>query len=74
MRMRPLLTLEKRAVGNGINFCDTTKKSLPKTNPPYKRGIFLYHRSGDKPLDPTTLLMNKASKSAAKATKFWSPT
>ena len=28
-----------RAVGNGIHFCDTTKKRLPKTTPPHiKRG------------------------------------
>ena len=30
---------------------------LPKTTPPYKEGIPLYHRSGDKPLDFTTLIV-----------------
>ena len=32
------------------------QKGLPKTNPPYRKGeIPLYHRSREKPLDPTTL-------------------
>ena len=29
----------------------------PKTTPPYKERIRLCHRSGDKPLDPTTLVL-----------------
>ena len=34
------------------------QKGFPKTNPPYKKGeIPLYHRSGEKPLDPTTLVL-----------------
>ena len=36
------------------HFCDTTEK-VPKTNPDIKGEIPLYHRSGDKPLDLTTL-------------------
>ena len=33
------------------------EKGPPKTTPPCKEGIPLYHRSGDKPLDPTTLFL-----------------
>ena len=36
-------------------------KGLPKTTPPFQPGISLYHRSGDKPLDPTTLLQRHES-------------
>ena len=31
------------------------EKGPSKTTPPFKEGIPLYHRSADKPLDPTTL-------------------
>ena len=44
-----------KAVGNGIHFCDTTKRASQRLNPPHtKRGI-PYQRSEDKALDPTTL-------------------
>ena len=43
------------------------KKGLPQTNHPYNEGIPLYHRSGDKPLDPTTqaLHISRPKKSMA---------
>ena len=43
-----------RAVGND-HFYDTTKRVSQRLPPPFKQGIPLYHRSGDKPLDPATL-------------------
>ena len=44
-----------RTVGND-HFCDTTEMDSPRLNPPCKGGDPLYHRSGDEPLDPTTLV------------------
>ena len=38
------------------HFCDTTKRASQRLTRPYQQGIPLYHRSGDKPLDATTLL------------------
>ena len=43
-----------RAVGND-HFCDTTKRASQRLTLHIKGEIPLYHRSGDKPLDPTTL-------------------
>ena len=45
-----------RAVGNGIHFCDTTERAFQRLF--IERGIPWYHRSGEKPLDPTTLAWN----------------
>ena len=35
--------------------CVVQQEGPPKTTRPFKEGIPLYHRNGDKPLDPTTL-------------------
>ena len=52
-------------MGNGIHLYDTTERAsqrltpvqtVPKTNTRYKWGDPLYHKSGDTPLDPTTLI------------------
>ena len=37
------------------HFCDTTKRASQRQTPLIKGEIPLYHRSGEKPLDPTTL-------------------
>ena len=34
------------------HFCDTTKRASQRLPPPLKRGMPLYHRSGEKTLDP----------------------
>ena len=39
------------------HFCDTTKRASQRLTPRIKGEIPLYHRSGVKPLDPTTLLL-----------------
>ena len=49
-----------RAVGND-HFCDTTKRASQKLTTHIKGEIPLYHRSGDKPLDLTTLVVNIAT-------------
>ena len=49
--------LFSRAVGND-HFCDTTKMASQRLTPHIKGEIPLYHRSGEKPLDPTTLLFS----------------
>ena len=46
--------MQLRTVANGIH-CDTTEKDSPRL-PHVKGEIPLYHRSGDKPLDPITLV------------------
>ena len=45
------------------HFCDTTKRASQRPTPHIKRGIPLYHRSRDKPLDPTTLTRDTPIKS-----------
>ena len=47
--------IRDRAVGND-HFCDTTKRASQRLTPHIKGEIALYHRSGDKPLDATTLI------------------
>ena len=42
-------------MGNGINFCDTAKRASQRLTPHITGEIPLYHRSGNKPLDSTTL-------------------
>ena len=46
-------------VGNGTHFCDATKRHSPRQTPYKKGAIPLYHRSGDEPLDPTTLVKSR---------------
>ena len=46
-----------RVVGND-HFCDTTERVSQRLTPHIKGEIPLYHRSGAKPLDPTTLILN----------------
>ena len=43
-----------RVVGND-HFCDTTKRASQRLTPHIQGEIPLYHRSGNKPLDSTTL-------------------
>ena len=48
----------KKSVTSGLWEMTTSviqQKGPPKDYPPYKEGIPLYHRSGEKTLDPTTL-------------------
>ena len=52
----PWNSLLGRAVGND-HFYDTTKRASLRLTSYLKGEIPLYHRSGDKPLDPTTLLL-----------------
>ena len=48
--------LKSRTVANE-NFCDTTERASQRLTPARIKGeILLHHRSGDRPLDPTTLL------------------
>ena len=49
---------KNRVVGNGIHFCDTTKRASQRLTPHIKGDIPLYHRSGNKTLDSTTLCKN----------------
>ena len=58
-----ILCIINRAVGNGIHFCDTTKRASQRLTPHIKGEIPLYHRSGEKPLDPTTLIINESTAS-----------
>ena len=55
---------KSRVVGND-HFCDTSviqQKGLPKDQHPIKKGeIPLYHRSGNKPLDSTTLAKSESN-------------
>ena len=45
------------AVGNGIHFCDKTRKASQRLTHHITGEIPLYHRSGVTPLDPTTLFL-----------------
>ena len=45
-------------VGND-HFCDTAKRASQRLTPHIKGEIPLYHRSGNKPLDSTTLILGK---------------
>ena len=51
----PKLHSVTRVVGND-HFCDTTKRASQRQTPHIQAEIPLYHRSGNKPLDSTTLL------------------
>ena len=46
---------QNRAVGNGTHFCDTTRRASQRLTLQINGEIPLHHRSGDNPLDPTTL-------------------
>ena len=62
-----MLSVQSRAVGND-HFCDTTKgPGAQRLPPPFKQMIPLYHRSGDKPLDPTTLVQSLGTRGSAVA-------
>ena len=51
-----LAAIENRAVGNGIYFCDPTRRASQKLPPPpHKEGIPFHRRGGDKPLDTTLI-------------------
>ena len=58
--LRVLLRVQAGAVGNGIHGDTAKRASQTLTTPPNKPGIPLYHRGGDKPLDPTTPLSNQS--------------
>ena len=61
-----------RAVGND-HFCDTTERASQRLFSSYKGGIPLYHRSGEKPLDPHKNCARIQSPACPNRSKEWNP-